>query len=153
MINKCLREIRRDFNTVIEAFQRLEQLGACGSGYAPDVALVLLPLNERLRVLMGELDPFADMQAEHVRKNRDGTIPPTEHKGISCIRRSVELGLEAMEGIHGLASIIGAETDAPAKHASWAMVAAIFQLERAMNDLDSFIDREGERYGPNLVSV
>lgn len=52
MTDNTLRGIRREFNTVIEALQRLEQLGSTRDGHATDIAIALKPLIRMLRDLM-----------------------------------------------------------------------------------------------------
>lgn len=146
MTDNTLRGIRREFNTVIEALQRLEELGGSGQGHATDIAIVLKPLNGMLRGLMMALDPFVEMQRIEI--NRKWNLRPSTERGISCIRRTVEIGLEALEGIQETASD---SVDGTAKAASRPMVTAIFQLEGGMNDLDALIERESGRENGGLV--
>ena len=151
MTGKALLAIRREFHSVLEAIQRLEQLGSLGEGHATDIAYVLCPLNKMMRGLMGELDPYVELQTEHTRKAWAGSIDLKKCRSIASIRRSIELGVEALEGIQELAAKTGAEMDASAKDASRPMVTAIFQIEGAMNDLDALIDFESKRKGSGLL--
>lgn len=146
-----LPNLRARFETVLDSLRRLEDLGSSSTGHAADIAYILSPLNKMMRGLMGELDSYVELQTEHTRKAKAGSIDLKKCRSIASIQRSVELGVEALEGIQELATKTGAEMDASAKDASRPMVTAIFQIEGAMNDLDELIDFESKRKGSGLL--
>lgn len=124
-----LPNLRARFETVLDSLRRLEDLGSSSTGHAADIALVIAPLNAIVRQLMNELVPAVGTQSAELAGK------PRNICGPSLIRRDIEIGLEALEGLQETAAM----SESTAKAASRPMVVAIFQLEGAMNRLDNLI--------------
>ena len=137
MSNSSLKETQGQFEMLLDALRRLETLGGAGDGHAVDIAKVLAPLAFVLRGVFESLSSITESQSVessfHLDTSKFG-------KPISIIRRDIELGLEALEGLQEIAD----SSDGTAKAVSKIMVPIIFQLEMVKNNLDDAIPPDGE---------